>query len=122
MAGSSQELLAHLLQLERLLLQPETRRDVDDLTSLLAEDFREFGSSGRVFDRREIVDELAHEPPHLVTLSDPSLQQLGETVALLTYRSTRLASAGLEIQANRSSVWVKRAYGWQIVFHQGTQA
>jgi hypothetical protein len=37
-----------LYQLEQRLLQPEVRRSKDDLAILLADDFVEFGSSGRV--------------------------------------------------------------------------
>ena len=48
MVNSSQELAAHLFDLEQQLLEPSTRRDSTALTSLLAEDFREFGSSERV--------------------------------------------------------------------------
>jgi hypothetical protein len=89
MAVSPQELAAHLFHLEQQLLEPSTHRDTTALTSLLAEDFREFGSSGRVYTRQQIIDALATESPRTITLSEPRCQQLAEDLALLTYRSTR---------------------------------
>jgi hypothetical protein len=89
MANSSQALAAHLFHLEQQLLKPSTRRDAAALTSLLAEDFREFGGSGRLYTRHQIIEALAAESPRTITLSDPLCQLLAENVALLTYRSTR---------------------------------
>ena len=121
MADSSHELAAHLIQLEQQLLQPSTRRDPAALATLLAEDFREFGSSGRIYNRQQIVDELATETSRTITLSDPVCQLLTEDVALLTYRSTRTIALKAASHAIRSSLWIRRDGHWQMVFHQGTQ-
>jgi hypothetical protein len=120
MANSSQELAAHLFHLEQQLLQPSTRRDPTALTSLLAEDFREFGSSGRIYTRQQIIDALAAESPRTITLSDPLCQQLAEDIALLTYRSTRTLALNAASNALRSSLWIYRDNRWQMLFHQGT--
>jgi glyoxylase I family protein len=111
MANSSPDLAAHLVRLEQQLLEPSTRRDPAALTSLLAEDFREFGSSGRIYTRQQIIDALRAESPRTITLSDPLCQQLAEDIVLLTYRSSR---------ALRSSFWIHRDNRWQMIFHQGT--
>ena len=121
MHDNSADLATLLLQLEEQLLDPSTRRNPDALASLLAEDFREFGVSGRIFDRQQIIDELASESPLHITLSNAAFQKLGEGVALLTYRSTRVTPVEPAVHANRTSLWVKRGLGWQIVFHQGTR-
>jgi hypothetical protein len=120
MADSPNELAAHLFHLEQQLLQPSTRRDAAALTSLLAEDFREFGSSGRIYTRHQIIDQLAAESPRHITLSDPFCRQLSEDIALLTYRSTRTIALNVSSHALRSSVWVRRDGRWQMIFHQGT--
>jgi len=120
MAGSLHELATHLFHLEQQLLQPSTRRDATTLTSLLAEDFREFGSSGRIYTRQQIIDELAAESPPTITLSDPLCQQLAEDIALLTYRSARTIALKAASHALRSSLWVYRDNRWQMIFHQGT--
>jgi hypothetical protein len=119
MAASPPELAAHLFHLEQQLLQPSVRRDPVTLTSLLAEDFREFGSSGRIYNRQQIIDALAAESPRTITLSDPLCQQLAEDIALLTYRSTRTIPPP-PTHALRSSLWINRDNRWQMLFHQGT--
>jgi hypothetical protein len=120
MANSSQDLAAHLFRLEQQLLEPSTRHDAAALTSLLAENFREFGSSGRIYTRQQIIDALAEEPPRSITHSDTCCQQLAEDIALLTYRSTRTIALDTASHALRSSLWIKRDNRWQLLFHQGT--
>ena len=53
----------HLRKLEESMARPEIRRSPEDLARLLADDFREFGGSGRVFDKRQIIDALQNQPP-----------------------------------------------------------
>jgi hypothetical protein len=120
MVNSSQDLATHLFHLEQQLLNPSTRRDATALTSLLTEDFREFGSSGRTYTRQQIIDALAAESSRTITLSDPLCQQLAEDIALLTYRSTRSIALEPATRALRSSLWIYRNSRWQMLFHQGT--
>ena len=121
MASSPQDLATHICQLEQQLLEPSTRRDAAAaLTSLLAENFREFGSSGRIYTRQQIIDALAAESPRTITLSDPLCQQLAEDIALLTYRSTRTVALDAASHSLRSSLWIYRDHRWQMLFHQGT--
>jgi hypothetical protein len=112
----SEDLAAHLQALEEQLLQPAIRADSDALTTLLADDFREFGSSGRIFTRAEIVAELATESPRSISLSDFHCQPLTPEAALVTYRTTSATNTDL-----RSSLWVLRDGRWQMLFHQGTK-
>ncbi len=81
------------------------------LTSLLADDFLEFGRSGRVWTRESVEVLLTERPTGPIGIDGFELARLGDDVALVTYRA-----AG----ANRSSIWVRRAGRWQIRFHQGT--
>lgn len=59
-----------LRRLEERLLQPEVRRSARDLDELLADEFVEFGGSGRVFGKREIIETLRDEPAIQRTLTD----------------------------------------------------
>ena len=122
--NSSPELAEHLRQLEELLLDPAVRRDRAQLTRVLAPAFREFGSSGRVFDRETIIADLALEHPSSsskLSLADFLLVAHTETWALVTYRSLRHDSGGaLQSTALRSSTWVRAGDRWQMLFHQGT--
>jgi glyoxylase I family protein len=120
MDNSSPDLAAHLFRLEQQLLEPSTRRDAAALTSLLAENFREFGSSGRIYTRQQIIDALAAESPRTITLNNTCCQQLAEDIALLTYRSTRTVAIKGASDALRSSLWIYRDHRWQMLFHQGT--
>ena len=111
----------HLKQLEEALLSNAVRKDPEQLAALLAEDFREFGSSGRTFSKAAILDDLRTESPdRQVTLSEFSCCLLAPEIALVTYQTVRITPAAPPFRANRSSVWVLRDGRWQIVFHQGT--
>lgn len=111
-----------LRRLELRLLQPSVRGNEETLKALLAEDFREFGSSGRVFYRQSIVaalaDEVAGEPVPDEVIADFEVVQIGDGAALATYRIARPEPAS---QSLRSSLWVRREGGWQMLFHQGTR-
>jgi hypothetical protein len=115
-------LLETLRALEVALHQPSVRRDRGRLERLLHPDFREFGRSGRAYDRAELLELLPQErQPDQVWSQDFALQPLAAGSALLTYRSARIAADGtLERHTNRSSVWQLTSEGWRMLFHQGT--
>ncbi len=112
----------HLKSLEESLLDPTNRRNSERVSSLLTDDFLEFGSSGRIFDKSAILEELRNEPQHhTARLSDFAIRPLAPEVILVTYRTTRLDTSDQIIhQARRSSIWINRNGTWQITFHQGT--
>jgi hypothetical protein len=110
---------ARLRTLEESLWLPESRFDREHLEAMLAVDFREYGRSGRVYGRDEI---LASPPiPFEATLPLPDFQarMIGSDVALVTYRSELRSGDTLET-ANRCSIWHHEADGWRLEFHQGT--
>jgi ribonuclease HI len=61
-SGPDTVLAELLLSLELQLMDPAFRKDRAAVSSLLAEDFSEFGSSGRVWSREAILDLLESEP------------------------------------------------------------
>jgi hypothetical protein len=111
---------AHLRQLEEDLFRPEVRNNTEKTSAYLAEEFREFGSSGRIYTKAEILAELSSESPRTITLASFQCEALAPDVALVTYRSTRTVALGIPVHANRSSLWVFRQGRWQMLFHQGT--
>lgn len=118
-----ESLQEHLRELEERLLRPEVRRSPQELAQLLADDFREFGSSGRIFDKEQIIEALQNEEPSELRLEEFRLVALTLESALATYRATRKAvPTGTESHSLRSSVWRKQNGRWQVVFHQGTPA
>ncbi len=115
------ELSTHLRGLEERLLDPTIRSNPNAVAALLTEDFREFGSSGRVYTKPEILDALANEAPVALHLTDFTCQLLSPGVALVTYRSHRVHPDGQATSALRSSLWLHGRDGWRLHFHQGTK-
>ena len=112
----------HLRSLEETLLSHEVRKDEAQASHLLANDFREIGSSGRFFSRAEMLEELQAESTlRSVTLSDFECSVLSDTLALVTYRTVRTTPEAAPVVALRSSLWIFREARWQILFHQGTK-
>lgn len=117
------ELLAQLRGLEESLANPDARRSPAGFAALLADDFREFGSSGRVYDKAQIIAALGSEQPCRLVLTGFQALALAPEVVLLTYRATRQFRGSEKVSAStRSSIWVRRDGRWQVVFHQGTPA
>lgn len=118
----SDMLLATLRALEVALHQLGVRSDRARLDQLLHPRFREFGRSGRIYTKAEILAEFSqHLQTHRVWSQDFQLEPLTEGLALLTYKSAHINSAGkLERHANRASLWQLTEVGWQMLFHQGT--
>jgi hypothetical protein len=118
------DLTAHLQHLEEQLLAPAVRKDAAQLDALLADDFREFGTSGRSYAKADIIAHLKNEPASTfsLSLSHFEMQLLAPAIALATYRSTRRDRAtGETTHALRSSLWTLRNGNWQLRFHQGTR-
>jgi hypothetical protein len=109
-----------LRNLEAKLLTAAVRRDRSQIEALLAEEFCEFGSSGRVFSRASIVEEIAGESERRIEMKDFACEVLGAGAALVRYRSVRRGVGEPDVEALRSSVWVERGGRWQVLFHQGT--
>lgn len=107
--------------LEERLLDPRTRRSAEELDALLADDFREFGSSGRVFDRAAILGSLGAESgPFDYQMMDFTVATLAPGVVLATYFLIDITDPERPRRTLRSSLWVRTPGGWRIVFHQGS--
>ncbi|MCA1029651.1 nuclear transport factor 2 family protein [Bacillus timonensis] len=113
-----QEIEKNLYTLEQKLQLPNIRKNQAELDCLLADDFVEFGSSGRIWNKKEIIEGLLNETSYVITMEDFNVKWLGADVALVTYQvvGTSKVSASL-----RSSIWKKNENFWQMIFHQGTK-
>ncbi len=108
-------------RLEERLLQPFVRKSAKEIAELLADDFIEFGSSGRIFNRQQISDALQQESALQISLTDFSARILANDVVLVNYRAIRHGVAeNPKASSLRSSIWKLIEGRWQIVFHQGT--
>ncbi|MEM7501748.1 MAG: DUF4440 domain-containing protein [Pseudomonadota bacterium] len=117
-------LLTVLRPLEMSLHRQDADVDLEALVRLLHADFEEVGRSGRHYFREDIVEELQNSrTPRRVVSADYRAQSLGDSVALLLYRSAHVDEQGrLHRHSLRSSLWLCTADGWQLRFHQGTPA
>jgi len=109
--------------LEEELFKQSVRGSPEAVSNLLADSFVEFGRSGRVYEKEEVVRRLAAgsiEPPETHIARDFVPRPLADDVVLLTYRSFRLAEDTEDRQTLRSSLWKFISGRWQMVFHQGT--
>lgn len=103
---------------ELALLDPAVRGSTTALTALLDEEFREFASSGQVWDRDSLVAALRTDPGEsgaAAAVEDMRAMRLAPDLALLTYVVRRPTRTTL-----RSSLWRRHGSGWTLLFHQGT--
>ena len=118
-----------LRNLEEQLLRPEIRKSRERLNELLADGFAEFGSSGHVFDKAEIIESLQQEQyrPRArsaeTVIADFLVRRLAPQTLLVTYRLI-VRDEGTEEPRHtlRSSIWQSIDNRWKMIFHQGTPA
>jgi hypothetical protein len=118
-----QDLQAHLIHLEKELVAAQNRRDFAAVEALLADDFHEIGSSGRVFAKAETVRVLSEAQIVDCTFDHFQFLPIDDKCVIVMYMATaRRTRNGREHlnRAWRSSTWVKRGDAWQVLFHQAT--
>jgi hypothetical protein len=110
-----------IFELERQLHSSEVRTNPSKIDLLLAPDFYEFGSSGKVWTREETLKSLqAEDGETKIESRDYKAMPLAEDVVLITYVSTRLFEGKVSQEFLRSSIWRKYLGHWKMEFHQGT--
>ena len=112
-----------IFDLEVSLLTPAVRASVEKLNVLLADDFREFGSSGEIYSKQDILEQLPKATQIArveFSVSDFQVQQLAEDIILATFTTDKISSDNSRAVSLRSSIWRKTGKSWQMVFHQGT--
>ncbi|MBP1850173.1 DUF4440 domain-containing protein [Rhizobium halophytocola] len=124
--GKWQDLLDEIRSLEEILLDPETRGVAESIDVLLDEGFFEIGSSGRVYEREDVIEELVGEEPRAeddeLVASDYELTPISKDAVLLTYQTERQIAGKAVSRVLRSSIWSYDGDSWLMLFHQGTPA
>ncbi len=109
-----------IYSLETKLLEPKVRMSKEDLDKLLAEDLKEFGSSGLVYSKKDILERLPSSTSQTsYEISDFEINQLSEDVIMANFKTDRIMN-GEKSTALRTSLWRKNGNTWQMFFHQGT--
>ncbi len=114
------DLREELFALEEQLLLRAVRQNTAMVAGMLSDEFLEFGSSGRMYTKPEILESLQAEAPKELSLRDLKLTTLSPDVALLTYKVRKLQADVPAVESLRSSIWSRQAGRWQMIFHQGT--
>lgn len=107
-----------ILKLEMQLLNPESRKSKAVLEKLLADDFIEYGSSGRIYNKIQTLELLQVEHPIIRTLMDFNAVLLAPEICLVTYKI--IEQTPEKRCSLRSSIWKHQEAHWQLYFHQGT--
>jgi len=104
-----------VLRLEERLLGLGKECDRVCVEALLADNFMEFGASGRVWKRAELIAALDGHGARKYVIERVESRSLGPEAVLLTYHVCVDGRLSL-----RSSVWQRINGYWRMTFHQGT--
>ncbi|AIO19013.1 hypothetical protein KQ51_01136 [Candidatus Izimaplasma bacterium HR1] len=107
-----------LLKLEMSLWIKETRNNYDYLDKILHKNFKEFGMSGSIFSKEDILNNLDLNLESKFPFKNLEVKQIDEISYLITYQAEVIEKTK-SIKSNRSSIWIGRD-SFQLLFHQGT--
>lgn len=106
----------YFLNLELLLLSREVRASQEILSKLLDDDFLEFGSSGKIYNKEIIIEKLPNSEFSQTDISEFSIFEISEN-----FIQTRFKTREEKRTSLRSSLWKKYSDDdWKMIFHQGT--
>ena len=108
---------AELASLETSMWREKTRFDLQFQEARFSEDFVEFGRSGRIYTRDQII--RTDSVPIDATLNNLQIRLIDQNSVLITYDSAAVNDGRIEY-ARRSSIWSHTQSGWVMRFHQGT--
>ena len=112
-----------LKDLEESHLRFDVRSSAESMGALLADEFIEFGSSGRILDRTAVLASISGNAACQFRIDSFAVRALAPGAALTTYRLSAWSDSESQARVTlRSSVWVHRTGRWLLVFHQGTDA
>ncbi|WP_211274950.1 DUF4440 domain-containing protein [Bacillus marinisedimentorum] len=109
------DLREQLKALEESHLTLENRRSPEALGKILADDFFEIGSSGRMIYKAECINDGVSLDE--LELYDFEIHSLAPAAVLTTYY---IHNKTKKRNTLRSSIWKFRDGRWQLYFHQGT--
>jgi hypothetical protein len=109
----------HLKTLEEELWKAETRFNKSYMEKVFSPDLFEFGRSGRIHTREDLLSAKASEIKAQFPLEDLKIRLISDNVAQVTYNS-HVEYGGVIESARRSSIWSFTDREWVLRFHQGT--
>jgi hypothetical protein len=122
LTAMNSELDSMLFALEQKLAQIGKKISAEEASSLIAEDFVEFGVSGKVWSKTDIIAAMSEWDPVERIVEDFRVRELSPSVCLVSYKSiVATKESQTPPRSLRSSIWRHTGKTWQIVFHQGTR-
>ena len=112
-------MLEFLLKLEMSLWIEETRNNQEFLERILHKDFMEFGKSGKVFYKKDILEDTSTKINAIFPFENLNVKNISEKTYLITYVASNKVNNKI-IKTNRSSIWIGDTDVIQMIFHQGT--
>ncbi|MCE1189520.1 MAG: DUF4440 domain-containing protein [Ignavibacteria bacterium] len=109
-----------ILSLEKKLLDSEARDYSRILPDLLDDEFIEFGSSGTIYSKADIIRLLTSSPAQHGEFLNFTVTRLSDDTVLARYEYRKMGKDGIQSRSLRSSIWRRSPQGWCILFHQGT--
>ncbi len=109
---SEEHLRGELYKLEQSLANFESR---DIAQRVLCDDFAEFGSSGRVYGKKNVLDMYMTTSGINHAITDYSIAFLSDSVVKAAFKSDFCGKKAL-----RTSIWLFVDGSWKMIFHQGT--
>ncbi|NEU28189.1 DUF4440 domain-containing protein [Paenibacillus polymyxa] len=105
-----------ILNLEKQLMHVQR----EDFERLLADDYLEYGSSGKKYDKSMQLSFLIGKSPLdyiPFVITDFNIRLLSSNIVHATYCTESIDAGNKSL---RSSIWKLNEGQWQLVFHQGT--
>ena len=113
---------ATLLALELALARRDEASIPGGYEAVIAPDFTEIGSSGRLWTRAEILVSLAADAPNpSIAIESFKVAEIAGGVVLATYDVVGTTADGTRHHSHRSSIWIWLDGRWQLRFNQGTR-
>ncbi len=112
-------MLEFLLKLEMSLWIEETRNNKEFLDKILHIEFMEFGKSGKVFYKKDILEDTSTKINAVFPFDNLNVKNISENTYLITYVAKNKSNDKV-IETNRSSIWIGDSENIQMIFHQGT--
>ncbi len=102
-----------ILHLEKALLSNEVRRNVEALSELIADDFIEFGKSGKVWNKGDVLASLPLENEIQYEIANFRVTFETSSIVCVEYQLSEDGEISL-----RRSIWKFIDERWQMVLHK----
>lgn len=114
--------MQEIYELELRMLSRQVRSSPEELGELLADDFIEIGSSGKMYTKQKVIRALLGEKEARFIVSDFETHPLSPRIVLATYQVEKILEDDHKaVHSLRSSIWKMIDNRWQMIFHQGTR-